>query len=309
MGKAIQPADLGFFSVLAASGSLGAAGRELGITTPAVSKHLALMESRLGVSLLNRTTRRMSLTQEGATYLQYARRILGEIDEMEQSIGVAKETPRGLLRVNATLGFGRSQVAPVVSRFVKRYPQVEVLLQLSVDPPPLSEDAFDVCIRFGAPPDARVIARRIAPNRRLLCAAPAYLARHGTPQVPEDLARHACIGIRQGREAYGLWRLSTGDGRNATTTVIKTQGNLTTNDGGIAVNWALEGHGILMRAQWDLERHLKTGRLVQVLPKYFTPDADIHAVYPQRYLKTVRVRAFVDFIAASLARDESADSG
>jgi DNA-binding transcriptional LysR family regulator len=309
VGKVIQPADLGFFSVLAAAGSLGAAARELGITTPAVSKHLALMESRLGVSLVNRTTRRMSLTQEGATYLQYARRILGEIDEMEQSVGVAKETPRGLLRINATLGFGRSQVAPLISRFVKRYPQIEVLLQLSVDPPPLSEDAFDVCIRFGAPPDARVIARRIAPNRRLLCAAPAYLATHGTPQVPEDLSRHACIGIRQGREAYGLWRLSTGDGRDATTTVVKTQASLTTNDGEVAVNWALDGHGVLMRAQWHIERHLTTGRLVQVLPKYFTPDADIHVVYPQRYAKTARVRAFVDFVAATFARGDAAGSG
>ena len=159
----------------------------------------------------------MSLTQEGATYLQYARRILGEIDEMEQSIGVAKETPRGLLRVNATLGSGAPGGAGGLT-LRQALPAGRVLLQLSVDPPPLSEDAFDVCIRFGAPPDARVIARRIAPNRRLVCAAPAYLARHGTPQVPEDLARHACIGIRQGREAYGLWRLSTGDGRNATTT-------------------------------------------------------------------------------------------
>ena len=302
MSSAIQPADLGFFSVLASAGSLSAAARELGITTPAVSKHLALMESRVGVALLNRTTRRMSLTPEGEVYLQHARRILGEIDDMEELLGVSRSTPTGLLRVNATLGFGRSHVAPLISRFVRKHPQVEVQLQLSVNPPPLTDDAFDVCIRFGAPPDSRMIARQIAPNRRLLCASPAYLARHGVPKVPHDFTRHNCIGIRQGEEAYGVWRLSSGRGKTVSTEAVKTRGNLTTNDGEIAVNWALDGHGILMRAEWDIERYLRNGRLVQVLPQYFTPDASIHAVYPQRHQLAARVRAFVDFVALAFTQ-------
>jgi len=302
MTAAIQPADLGFFSALASAGSLSAAARELGITTPAVSKHLAQMEARLGTSLVNRTTRRMSLTPEGELYLEHARRILGEIDGMEEVLGVGKATPKGLLRVNATLGFGRSHVAPLISRFVRKYPEVEVQLQLSVNPPALTEDAFDVCIRFGVPPDSRVIARRIAPNRRLLCASPAYLAKRGVPKSPHDLANHNCIGIRQGEEAYGVWRLSSGRGKSASVEAIKTRGNLTTNDGEIAVNWALDGHGILMRAEWDIERYLKNGRLVQVLPQYSTPDADIHAVYPQRHQLASRVRAFVDFVALSLSQ-------
>ncbi|MFW2357561.1 LysR substrate-binding domain-containing protein [Hydrogenophaga sp.] len=302
MNNAIQPADLGFFSVLAGAGSLSAAARELGVTTPAVSKHLAQMETRLGVSLVNRTTRRMGMTPEGELYLEHARRILGEIDGMQELLGVSKGTPKGLLRVNATLGFGRSHVAPLISRFVRKHPQVEVQLQLSVNPPALTDDSFDVCIRFGAPPDARVIARHIAPNRRLLCASPAYLARHGTPKVPNDLIKHNCIGIRQGEEAYGLWRLSTGRGKNVTTEAIKTRGNLTTNDGEIAVNWALDGHGILMRAEWDIERFLANGRLVQVLPQHATPDADIYAVYPQRHQLAVRVRAFVDFVALAFKK-------
>ena len=302
MTSGVQPADLGFFSALAGAGSLSAAARELGVTTPAVSKHLALMESRLGVPLVVRTTRRMSLTPEGELYLQSARRILSEIDGMEELLGVSKATPKGLLRVNATLGFGRSHVAPLISRFVRKHPQVEVQLQLSVNPPPLTDDSFDVCIRFGAPPDSRVIARYIAPNRRLLCAAPAYLGKHGTPKVPNDLTKHNCIGIRQGEEAYGVWRLSSGRGKGAITEAVKTRGNLTTNDGEIAVNWALEGHGILMRAEWDIERYLRNGRLVHVLPQYHTPDADIHAVYPQRHQLAARVRAFVDFIALSFSQ-------
>ena len=305
MTNTIQPADLGFFSALASAGSLSAAARELGVTTPAVSKHLAQMESRLGTSLVNRTTRRMSLTPEGELYLEHARRILGEIDGMEEVLGVGKATPKGLLRVNATLGFGRSHVAPLISRFVRKYPEVEVQLQLSVNPPALTEDSFDVCIRFGAPPDSRVIARRIAPNRRLLCASPAYLARRGTPRSPHDLVNHNCIGIRQGEEAYGVWRLSSGRGKSSSVEAIKTRGNLTTNDGEIAVNWALDGHGILMRAEWDIERYLKNGRLVQVLPQFSTPDADIHAVYPQRHQLASRVRAFVDFVALSLSRQVS----
>jgi DNA-binding transcriptional LysR family regulator len=295
----IQPADLGFFSVLARAGSLSAAGRELGISTAAVSKHLSLMEVRAGVALVNRTTRRMSLTPEGELVLEQARRILASIDDLEQQLGVSKATPQGLLRVNATLGFGRSHVAPLISAFVRKYPSVEVQLQLSVNPPPLTDDSFDICIRFGAPPDARVIARNLAPNRRLLCASPAYLGKHGTPKVPSDLARHNCIGIRQGEEAYGVWRLASSRGRNSTGEAVKVRGNLTTNDGGIAVNWALDGHGILMRAEWDIARYLRSGRLVQVLPQYFTPDADIYAVFPQRHQLSARVRAFVDFLAKS----------
>ncbi len=308
MDDGIQPADLGFFSVLASAGSLSAAARELGITTPAVSRHLAQMEARLGVGLVNRTTRRMGLTPEGELYLEHARRILGEIQDLSELLGAAKFSPQGLLRVNATLGFGRTHIAPLISRFVRQHPGVDVQLQLSVNPPPLTDDAFDVCIRFGAPPDARVIARHIAPNRRLLCASPAYLKQHGTPRTPHELTRHNCIGIRQGEEAYGTWRLTHGRGKQAVTEAVKTRGSLTTNDGEIAVNWALDGHGILMRAEWDIERYLKSGRLVQVLPQCFTPDADIYAVYPQRHQMAARVRTFVDFVAAAFDKTSARDA-
>ncbi len=300
MVHGIQPADLGFFSALASAGSLSAAARELGVTTPAVSKRLALMESRLGVVLVTRTTRRMGLTPEGELYLEHARRILAEIDGMAEVLGAGKAVPKGLLRVNATLGFGRSHVAPMLSKFVRKYPEVEVQLQLSVNPPPMTDDAYDVCIRFGAPPDSRAVARRLAANRRLLCASPAYLAKFGVPKAPGELVRHNCIGIRQGEEAYGVWRLTSGRGAKTETVTVKTRGNLTTNDGEIAVNWALEGHGILMRAEWDIERYLRNGRLVQVLPQFQTPDADIYAVYPQRHQRATRVRGFVEFAAGVL---------
>ena len=218
-------------------------------------------------------------------------------------------TPKGLLRVNATLGFGRSHVAPVISAFARKCPDIQVQLQLSVNPPPVSDDLWDVCIRFGEPPDARVIARHLADNRRLLCAAPGYLRTHGTPKVPRDLMRHNCIGIRQGDEPYGVWRLSTGRGRQAEVNAVKVRGSLTTNDGEIAVSWALDGHGILMRAEWDIRRYLQSGRLVQVLAQYHTPGADIYAVYSERHQRTGRVRAFIDFLTTSFARHSAEQRG
>ncbi len=295
MQARLQAADLGFFSALAMAGSLSAAAREMRITTAAVSKRLSQMESRLGVPLLNRTTRRMSLTVEGETMLRHARSILAEMADLEQQLGASRSTPSGLLRVNATLGFGRSHMGPLISRFAHHHPQVDVQLQLSVDPPALTDDAFDVCIRFGPPPDTRVIARKIADNQRLLCASPAYIAQQGEPKSPADLARHNFISIRQGDEAYGVLKLARG--RTGKTETIKTRGNLTTNDGSIAVQWALDGHGILLRAEWDVREHLAQGQLVQVLPQFYTPDADIYAVYPAQHKSAARVRAFVDFVA------------
>ncbi len=298
MNAAIQPADLAFFCALVPAGSLTAAAREMKVTTAAVSKRLAQMESRLGLTLVNRTTRRMSLTVEGETYLAHAQRILSGMDDLERELGASRSTPRGVLRVNATLGFGRSHIGPLVARFVRQFPRVEVQLQLSADPPALADDAFDVCIRFGPPPDSRVIARKLAGNRRLLCAAPSYLARHGTPRTPADLTQHNFISIRQGDAAYGVLKLTRG--RSGKTETIKTRGNLTTNDGGIAVRWALDGLGILLRAEWDIRKHLDEGRLVTLLPHHRTPDADIYATYPPRHHAAARVREFVDFVGRHL---------
>lgn len=288
---------MAFFSLLVRAGSLSAAARELNITTAGVSKRLSQVEARLGVRLLHRTTRRIGLTAEGEMYLEHSRRILADIEDMEQMITSASTAPKGLLRVNATLGFGRSHVAPLISAFHKRHPDVEIQLQLTVNPPSLIEDACDVWIRFGEPPDTRVIARRIASNRRLICAAPSYLARHGTPRVPNDLAHHSCLGIRQGEEGYGIWHLRSGN----RTETVKVRGPLSTNDGEIAVNWALEGHGLIMRAEWNIARYLESGRLRQVLANWETPPADIYAVYPYQLQTAARVRSFVDFVAEAFS--------
>ncbi len=293
--------EMHFFSLLVRVGSFSATARELSLSTAAVSKRLSHMESRLGVKLLHRNTRRFTLTPEGEIYLGHARRIITDIDELEHLISGATATPKGLLRVNATLGFGRTHIAPMISTFATRHPGVQIQLQLTVNPPTLTDDAFDICIRFGEPPDARVIARRIAANRRLVCAAPSYLAKHGLPRFPRDLAKHNCIGIRQGDEGYGVWRFAQRIDQSYEP--IKVRGNLSTNDGEIAVNWALEGHGILMRAEWDIARHLAAGRLVHLLANYHTPPADIYAVYPVRHQASARVRAFIEHLEAHFASD------
>lgn len=301
MTKLISPSDLGFFIALAHAGSLSAAAREQGISTAAVSRHLGLMESRLGIALVNRTTRRMGLTPEGEVYLDYARKIMADIEGLETHLLGATAAPQGLLRVNATLGFGRSHIAPLISQFTRLHPKVDVQLQLSVNPPPSGDDAFDICFRFGNPPDSRSIARFIAANKRVVVASPAYLKKFGTPKTPMDLVKHNCIGIRQGDEAYGLWRFTTAKGKvkEQQTESVKIRGNLTTNDGGVALNWALDGHGVLLRAQWDVEKYVQSGKLVQLLPHYNSPDADIYAIYAERHRTSVRVKALIDFVAAA----------
>ncbi|GLO13438.1 LysR family transcriptional regulator [Pseudomonas putida] len=286
--------ELAFFTQLIRVGSLAGTARELNLTPPAVSKRLAQLEQRLGVRLLNRTTRSISLTAEGETYLVNARRILGEIEEMERQVSSSRAEPKGLLRVNAPLGFGRTHVGPAVSSFAKRFPEVEVQLHLTDRPIALPNDAIDVAIRFGELPDSRLIARKIAANRRRLCAAPSYLEAHGTPQAPKDLASHNCIVLRQNDAAFGIWRLSRGKHGES----VKVHGSLSTNDGEVALNWALDGQGILLRAEWNLADHLRSGRLVEVLGDYQTPPADIYAVYLERLNLSAKVSCFVEHLRA-----------
>lgn len=294
-----QSQDMQFFAGLVRAGSLTAAAREMQVSTGAVSKRLSGLERRLGVDLLHRTTRRLALTEQGQAYLDAARRILDEIEALEGGLRGNDAQPAGLLRVNATLGFGRMHIGPAIATFARRHPSVEVRLQLSATPPPLTDDAWDVAVRFGEPPDSRLIARKLAANRRLLCASPAYVARAGAPKTPQELARHNFIAIRQPDESQGLLRLRSG--RKAES--VRLRGSLSTNDGEVAVNWALAGLGIVLRAEWDVMRYLRSGRLQQVLPGWDTPPADIHAVYPSRHASTARVQAFVRHIAGVFAPD------
>jgi len=289
--------DLAFFSLLVKHGNLSAAARELGLTPPAVSTRLANLERRLGVRLLNRTTRRVSVTQEGELYLAEGARILDDLEALERSVASTRAQPRGLLRLNATFGFGRAHIVPAVADFAARFPEVEVQMRLTDRPVNLLDEGFDVAVRFGEIPDARLTARKIASNRRLLCASPRYLAAHGEPRTPGELARHHCIVVRENDVAYGTWHLRAGQ----RVETVKVRGPLSSNDGQSALEWALAGHGIVMRSEWETAAYLRSGRLRQVLPDWSTPPADIHALYPERLNLPAKTVAFVDFLVQRFA--------
>jgi len=285
--------DLQFIVTLARHGNLSAAARALDVTPPAATKRLAQLEKRLGVRLVNRTTRSLSLTSEGETYVRHATRILTDISDMEDIISSSRR-PRGLLRINATLGFGRTTIAPLVSDFAKLHPEVEVQMEVTDRPVDLVENGFDLAVRFGALPDKRLNARRILSNRRFLCASPLYLERHGTPSALADLVNHKCIIHRQNDDAYGIWRFTHHDHSE----VVKVHGLLSSNDGDIVLGWALEGHGILIRSEWDLAKYLESGRLRVVLPDFTLPSADLYVYYPSQRNLAARTRVFIDFLVA-----------
>ena len=284
--------DLAFFTLLLKQGSLTATAQQLGVTPPAVSKRLAAIERRLGVRLLHRTTRRIGLTPEGETYLVDGARVLEDLETLERTVAGSRALPKGLMRVSATLGFGRRHIAPALSAFARRYPDVQVQLQLSDRPVHLVEQGFDLQIRFGELPDVRLTARLLARNRRVLCASPAYLRRAGMPAAPRDLAQHACLFIRESDETFGRWQLQSG----AKSETVKVRGPLASNDGECVLGWAVDGHGILMRSLWEAAPLIRARKLKPVLPDWRLPPADIYAVFPSRNHLTAKTRALVDHL-------------
>nr|WP_219341873.1 MULTISPECIES: LysR substrate-binding domain-containing protein [unclassified Herbaspirillum] len=282
-----------FIVLVARHGSLSAAARALDITPPAATKRLTVIEERLGVRLLNRTTRSASLTQEGETYLAHATRILDQLHEMKEAVTRSSSELRGQLVINATLGFGRTTIAPLASEFAQRHPHVEVDVELTDRPVDLIEGRIDMAIRFGELPDKRLNARRLMSNRRFLCASPLYLERHGEPRTLADLVHHRCIIHKQNDDAYGIWRFMH-DQHNE---VMKVKGAMASNDGDIVLGWALDGHGILIRSEWDLAKYLESGRLQVVLPEFNPPSADLYVYYLNKKNQSARARAFIDFLA------------
>lgn len=297
--------DLHFFSLLIKHGSLAATAQQIGVTPPAVSKRLAAIERRLGVRLLQRTTRRISLTPEGETYVAEGARVLEELEALERNVAGGRALPMGLVRVCSTLGFGRRHIAPALSKFAGKFPDVEVQLHLTDRPVNLVEQGFDLQLRFGEPPDARVTARLLAHNRRVLCASPTYLRRAGEPASPRELAQHACLFIRESDETFGTWHLSSG----ARTETVKVRGPLASNDGECVLGWAMDGHGILMRSLWEAAPLLRSGKLKPVLADWSLPPADVYAVFPTRSHLAAKTRALVDFLLAVFETHRTGEDG
>lgn len=279
------------------AGSFTAAGRDLGISPSAVSKQIGRLEDRLGVRLLNRTTRRVGLTEEGAAFFEHAKRIIADLEEAEQALSQLQAAPRGVLRVNMPVTFGQLILAPLVPDFLTRYPDVEVEITLNDRTVDLVEEGMDLGIRIGALKDSSLISRKLAPSRRAVCAAPAYLETAGTPHRPADLAGHNCL-VYTYRTWRNDWPLEGPRGRET----VHVTGSFSANNGEVLRQAALGGTGIIMLPIWQVRDDLLAGRLVEVLQGYSSPDADIHAVFPQTRYLAPRVRAFVDYLALAFAR-------
>jgi DNA-binding transcriptional LysR family regulator len=279
--------ELRIFSRVVGSGSMSAAARELDLSLAVVSKRVAALEERLGLRLLHRTTRRQSLTPEGESFHERCLRILAEVQDAESSISDQQDGVGGLLSVTATPAFGRQYLAPLVAQFQAQHPAVSVRLLLTDDVVDLVEHRIGLAFRFGVLADSGLKARRLAPNFRVLCAAPAYLQRHGAPQRPDDLARHACIVWSDHLE--DRWRFE----RRGQAVEVRVKGRFGINDGEVAQALALEGAGLIYKSVWEIGTHLEAGRLVPVMMDYAAPSKPLHVVFPQGRLPA-RDRAFID---------------
>ena len=294
--------NLAAFARIVSAGSLSAAARELDISLAVVSKRLAQLEKSLGVRLIQRTTRRQTLTEEGVLFYAQVVRILAEVEEAEALISRRRGTVGGLLRLSAPRAFGRQWIAPIVSDFQRLHPRLSVQLELTDTVIDLLENGADMAIRFGSLADSSLIARQLAPNYRVLCAAPAYLKKYGVPKHPDELVGHRCIIMRD--QPWTDWRFENGDSMT-----VRVTGPLLSNDGSAAHTWALEGAGIVLKSIWDVGDDIAAGRLRRVLPKYRISSAPLHAIYPHSRHLAPRVRAFVEYLVERLREAWRWDEG
>jgi DNA-binding transcriptional LysR family regulator len=275
------------------SNGFSAAAPALGLSPSAVSKLVTRLETRLGVRLLQRTTRALHLTQEGEVFYTAAKRIVGEIDALEDQIAGQSGTPGGLLRVTTSLAFSGHQLAPVLSEFLARYPLVQVELLPTDRVIDMVEEGVDIAIRIGRLADTSFMARKIGEDKRLICAAPSYLARHGTPRRPEDLARHNCL-VSRDRSQLNRWTFK----RDGQAFEIEVSGRVAVTEGEIQMQLALQGIGIVRLTRLTLARAIREGTLVPLLSEFAAYDdaVPIHAVYPHRRHLAPKVPAFVNFL-------------
>jgi LysR family transcriptional activator of dmlA len=283
--------DLQLFANVVRLKSFAATARALGVSNAFVSKRIGMLEAAMGVRLLHRTTRTVSLTEQGGVVHGWALRILEDVEQMGEAVSTERMAPSGLLRICTSSGFGRNRVSPALSALAKRYPALEIQLELLDRAVDLIGEDFHLDIRVGQAHEPHLISRRIAPNARVLCAAPAYLAEHGTPATLAGLAMHRCIVIRERHEDFGRWILQGPRGPET----VKVSGPLSASNGEVVHRWALDGHGIILRSVWDVGPSIARGELVRVLPGYEQP-ADVWAIYPSRLSTSARLRVCVEFL-------------
>lgn len=284
------------FASVATRGSLSAAARAEGVTPAIIGRRLDALEARLGVRLLLRTTRKLTLTFEGQAFLEDCQKVLNDLANAEAAVSLGGVQASGYLKISAPAGFGRQHVAPLVGDYMRANPGVTVNLNLSDRIVDLINENIDCAIRIGELSDSSLISVRLGEMRRMVVASPAYLVEHGVPRSPDDLAKHNCLSLGQQRG----WIFREPDSDAMMT--IKVAGNFECNDGAVLHEWALAGRGLAWRSLWEVGRDLKEGRLTSVLDAWQAPPMGIYAVFPQRRHLPLRVRLFIDLLKENYSR-------
>lgn len=280
------------FVAVAARGSLSAAALVEGVAPAIIGRRIDALEERLGVKLLVRTTRKMTLTYEGSAFLEDCQRILNEVHNAEATVSAGGVKASGHLRVTAPAGFGRRHVAPLMPAFLDAHPDVTLALDLSDRLVDLVNEGFDCAVRLGELPDSSLVSLRLGENRRVCVAAPAYLSARGAPRTLDDLAHHNCLAFGAGANQQRGWTFQ----HNGEIVITRVSGTMECTDGAVLHEWCLEGYGLAWRSWWEVGDDIHAGRLVTVLDEFAAPPIGIHAVFPQRKHLPLRVRLFIDYL-------------
>jgi DNA-binding transcriptional LysR family regulator len=284
--------ELSTFVEVAQRGSLSAAAREEGITPAMVGRRIDQLEERLGVKLFKRSTRKVTLTPEGATFFEDCHRILAEMRSAEDALTIGAKNASGRLIVTAPTAFGRKHIAPHLAAFIAEHPNLAITLHLSERLVDLKNERFDLAIRIADMKSADLIAAKLARNHRVVCGSPAYFKRSGRPRVLADLARHNCLVTSTDDGVADTWNFQD-KGKPVS---VKVGGNLQCNDGEVLTRWAISGEGLAWRSAWEVSEEIKRGRLVSVLDDFAFPGNNIYAVYPERRLLPAKVKFFIEFL-------------
>ena len=294
----ISTDDLSFFEIIARSSSLAEASRKLNVTPPAVTQRLRALEAKLGVKLIERTPRGLSLTDEGELVASEGTTILSTIEDLSERLVSRASQVRGHLRVAAPYGFGRRHVSPVAQQFAVDHPAASITLNLSDSPIRQISESWDIVVHVGGLPESDRLVTTLAPNRRILCAAPEYLRNAAPIDHPMDLASHRCLALRENNEDVTLWRFSH---RKQGKTTVRIKPTLSSNDGEIIRDWALAGLGVIVRSEWDIAEDLAAGRLTEILVDWTLPPADVVALLHARQGRSGRANSFLQALRDRLA--------
>ncbi len=274
------------------AGSLAKAAQVLGVTPAMLGRRVNALERRLGAKLLHRSTRHLSLTEQGSVFVERCRKLLAELAASEEMMSAGRQRATGHLRITAPAGFGRRHVAPHAPAFLARNPEVQISIDLTDRVVDLTREGHDLGIRIGSVLDPNLVALRLWPNQRLVCASPKYLKRHGTPRTPAELQQHNCLAFNPQGGQQGGWSFQD-KGRQVT---IRVRGNPDCNDGELLHLWARQGLGLAWRSTWEIQADIERGELVTVLDEYALPDYDIRAMYPQQAHVPAKLRFFVEHL-------------